>query len=76
MSKKSALQNVLNALLALMIALLSAIFGLCAYIFVNFEQLSNAKIAIASLALLVLVFTALYILKAYAKRIKKMEKMK
>lgn len=73
MGRKAAISKKIDGLLAFMVVLLTAIFSICAYVFVNFEKLEMMRVVIAVIVAFMLIISLSYALKSYLKQINLLE---
>lgn len=76
MSKKDSVKSSINIFTAIMVVLLTALFAVIGYAFVNYETLSSTKwyaIVVALIVLAVLFYLCVLYIKKDLKRLEKMK---
>ena len=76
MSKKDAIKSNINLAIALIVLLLSALFSVLAYLFVNFRGLALLELCIVMLVAISLLSGIICASFLYVKNVRKIEKMK
>lgn len=75
MSKKENIKSHIDTLRAVMLTLITAIFGICGYAIINIDNLTIKQMISGAVALVIVLIAFFGIISAYLVKSKELEKM-